>query len=103
MVITRRSRPAALASAAAVGVLGLIVAWRQRRERFFPDAAWPSNFEDLHRAGLFVVVLLLAGTLFDGDDLDDLDDGDDLDDLEREGPDGPDDQDRAIDTSEPAR
>jgi hypothetical protein len=68
MVLTRRTRPAALAAAVATGVLGVTVAWRQRHERYFPDASWPGHFEDLHRAGLFVVVLLLAGTLFDRDD-----------------------------------
>ncbi len=67
MVLTRRTRPAALAAAVAAGALGLLVAWRQRRERFFPDASWPGNFDDLHRAGVFVVVLLLAGTLFEHD------------------------------------
>ncbi len=65
IVLTRRTRPAASAASVAMGVLGVTIAWRQRRERFFPDAAWPGHFEDLHRAGLFVVVLLLVGTLFD--------------------------------------
>ncbi len=67
-VVLRWRRPAALAAAGAVlsGILGLVVAWRVHEHRWFPDAGWPSHVEDLHRAGLFVVVLLLAGCL--GDD-----------------------------------
>ena len=58
-----RSRAAAAAAAVLVGALGLVVAWREYRERFFIDAGWPANFADLHRLGLFVVVLLVAGTV----------------------------------------
>ena len=64
LLLMRRSRPAALAAAVLTGSLGLVVAWRQRSERFFPDAGWPAHFADLHHAGLFVVALLLAGTWF---------------------------------------
>lgn len=61
--LVRRPRLLALAAVAAAGMLQLIVAVRQYRLRFAPDAAWPGRFEDLHGAGLFVVVLLLAGSL----------------------------------------
>lgn len=87
MVLTRRSRPAALAAAVTTGVLGLMVTWRQYDRHFFADAGWTSHFEDLHRAGLFVVVLLLAGTLSDRGDRGESDVG----------------QPSAADTSDPAR
>ncbi|MEZ5252176.1 MAG: hypothetical protein R2713_24090 [Ilumatobacteraceae bacterium] len=63
VVVMRRSRLLALAGAAGVALLGALVAWREYDQRFVLDASWPGHFEDLHRAGLFVVVLVLAGTL----------------------------------------
>lgn len=96
VVATRRTRPAAAAAAVTVGVIGLLVAWRQYRERFFPDASWPGHFDDLHRAGLFVVVLLLAGTLVDRSRVS-VDDQPDEDEHVR------DDQDTAAAITEPAR
>jgi arabinofuranan 3-O-arabinosyltransferase len=108
IVATRRSSSAALAASVTVGVLGLMVAWRQYRERFFPDAAWPGRFDDLHRPGVFVVVLLLAGTWIDrtaatrprdADGPDDRTGVDALDDVDGSGPD----QDTAAVTTDPAR
>jgi hypothetical protein len=34
---------------------------RELENRYFLNAGWTFNFEDLHRPGMFVVVLLLAG------------------------------------------
>ncbi|CAB4570182.1 MAG: DUF3367 domain-containing protein [Actinobacteria bacterium] len=108
IVATRRSSSAALAASVTVGVLGLMVAWRQYRERFLPDAAWPGRFDDLHRPGVFVVVLLLAGTWIDrtaatrprdADGPDDRTGVDALDDVDGSGPD----QDTAAVTTDPAR
>ena len=50
---------------ALAGVLGVWVAWRQYSFRYPPDAAWTAHFEDLHAAGLFVVVLLFVGCALD--------------------------------------
>ena len=63
VVVTRRPRLAAWAAAALAAALGAAVLLEQRRHRYFPDAAWPGNFEQFHQAGLFVVVLLFAATL----------------------------------------
>lgn len=60
IVITRRPTIAGLGAVALVGALGLVVLLRQLRSRFYASAAWPSHFEDLHHAGLLVVVLLAA-------------------------------------------
>jgi arabinofuranan 3-O-arabinosyltransferase len=67
VVVTRRPRLAAWASAALAACLGAAVLLLQRRHRYFPDAAWPGHFEHLHHAGLFVVVLLGAACV--GSDL----------------------------------
>jgi arabinofuranan 3-O-arabinosyltransferase len=63
LVLLRRPRTASVAAAVLTAVLGAVVAWRQLADRHLPDAAWPGWFEDLHRAGMFVVALLLAGSL----------------------------------------
>jgi len=65
VVLRRRPADLLLASVAAASYLGFVVAWRVHQFRFFADARWPGFFEDLHQAGVFVVVLLLAGALFD--------------------------------------
>ena len=67
IIVLRRARPAAMAAAALTAALGALVAWRQLADRHLPDAAWPGWNDDLHHAGMFVVALLLAGTL-DGDE-----------------------------------
>ncbi len=63
VLVVRRPRLLVLGAVAAAGVLGLIMARRQYHARFFADAAWPVRFDDLHAAGLFVVVLVVAGSL----------------------------------------
>ena len=66
VVVGRRvPRLLALSAVAVAGALGLLVASRQWRERYMPNAAWPGFFEDLHLVGVFVVVLLAAGCLHD--------------------------------------
>ena len=60
IVLTRRPVIAGLAAVVLAGALGAFVLQRQLRFRFFASAAWPSNFEILHQAGLLVVVLLAA-------------------------------------------
>ncbi len=60
VVVTRRTRLLGVAAAALAGALGLVVLWRETVHRYFVNAGWTSHFEDLHRYGLLVVVLLLA-------------------------------------------
>lgn len=64
VVLTRRPRIAVLGSAMLFAVLAAIAVRRQLDLRFLADAAWPSRFEDLHRPGLVVVALLVAGCLW---------------------------------------
>jgi arabinofuranan 3-O-arabinosyltransferase len=58
-------RPGLLVVSAAAGaaLIGLLVIARQYRFRYLPDAAWPGHFEDVHRVGLFIVVLVVVGAL----------------------------------------
>jgi hypothetical protein len=60
VVVTRRPLLGALTAAALAALLGIIVWYRNRTERFFVNAGWPGHFADLHRWGLLVVVLLLV-------------------------------------------
>lgn len=60
VVATRRPLLGALAAATVAAVVGLIVWWRNRSEQPFVNAGWPGVFEDLHRWGLLVVVLLIV-------------------------------------------
>ena len=62
MVVTALGRPRLLAGAALALWIGCgaIVLWRVVRYRPFPDAGWPSTFEDLHRPGMLVIALLVA-------------------------------------------
>jgi arabinofuranan 3-O-arabinosyltransferase len=65
MVVLRR--PVVAGAAALVlmaGLAGLIVR-RQLRYRLVANPSWPAAFDDLHRLGLLVVVLLLACTVAD--------------------------------------
>lgn len=63
VLVTRRPLAGALAAAALAALLGMIVWWRNRREQFFVNAGWPGEFEDLHRWGLLVIVLLLVSVV----------------------------------------
>jgi arabinofuranan 3-O-arabinosyltransferase len=64
LLLVRRPRLLVLAAGVGAALLGVIMARRQWALRFFADAAWPVRFDDLHAAGLFVVVLVVAGSLF---------------------------------------
>ena len=57
----RRGRPHSLLI---VGLAALIIR-RQLRYHLVANPSWPAAFDDLHRLGLLVVVLLLASTLVD--------------------------------------
>ncbi|MBI5089545.1 MAG: DUF3367 domain-containing protein [Actinobacteria bacterium] len=63
VLVVRRPRLLVLASATVAGGLGLLMARRQHAYRYPADAGWPVRFDDFHHAGLFVVVLLVAGSL----------------------------------------
>ena len=61
VVAFRRPRLAAVAACLLFTGLVAVAVRRQRSLRFPADAAWPSRFDDLHRPGMVVVALLLAG------------------------------------------
>ena len=63
VLITRRPVLGALAAAVLAAGLGLIIWYRQRVDLYFVNAGWPGHFEDLHRWGLLVVVLLLTSVI----------------------------------------
>jgi hypothetical protein len=63
VLITRRPRIAAAAAAVLFALLAAMAVRRQLGLRFMADAAWPGRFEHLHRPGMLVVALLLAGAL----------------------------------------
>lgn len=61
VLAVRRVRLAAIAGVGLSMWLGADIVRRQLEHRYLADAAWPTRFDDLHRAGMAVVVLLLAG------------------------------------------
>ena len=63
VLLTRRPRVAGWLAAVLAAGLGVTVLYRQRANRWMPEAAWLSHFEDLHRLGMAVVVLLLVACL----------------------------------------
>jgi arabinofuranan 3-O-arabinosyltransferase len=63
VVLLRRPVVLGVGSAALAAVLGAIVVRRVLEHRYFLNAGWTSYFEDLHRPGMFVVVLLLAACI----------------------------------------
>jgi hypothetical protein len=48
-----------------IGSLAALILRRQIRYRLEANPSWPAAFDDLHRFGLLVVVLLLAATIVD--------------------------------------
>ena len=62
-LVLRRTGWLVWAGAVLAAGIGATVAHREITHRYFVDATWPGRFEDLHRAGMFVVVLVLAGAL----------------------------------------
>ncbi len=65
VAVSRRPLLTALGATGMAGVLGMIVLRRETVSRFFVNAGWPGHFEDLHRYGLLVVVLLFASVVAD--------------------------------------
>jgi hypothetical protein len=65
IVAWRRPLVAGVASLALIGSLAALILRRQIRYRLVANPSWPAAFDDLHRFGLLVVVLLLAATIVD--------------------------------------
>ena len=65
IVLIRRPIVAATASLVLMSGLAALIVRRQLRYRLVANPSWPAAFDDLHRLGLLVVVLLLASTLVD--------------------------------------
>ncbi len=65
IVVLRRPQVAGVAALALVSALGALILRRQIRYRLVANPSWPAAFDDLHRLGLLVVVLLLAATIVD--------------------------------------
>mgnify|MGYP003336149229 FL=1 len=68
VLVSRRPRSAGAAGTILSMALAAQIVHRQIQHRWLADAAWPIRFDDLHRAGIVVVVLLLVGALFDRSD-----------------------------------
>jgi hypothetical protein len=65
VVVLRRPAVAGGAALALTLALAVLIVRRQLRYRLVANPSWPAAFDDLHRAGLLVVVLLLASTISD--------------------------------------
>ncbi len=65
IVVLERPQVAGVASIALVSGVGALIIRRQLRYRLVANPSWPAAFDDLHRLGLFVVVLLLVATILD--------------------------------------
>ena len=65
IVVIRRPVIAGAASLVLMSGLAALIVRRQLRYRLVANPSWPAAFDDLHRLGLLVVVLLLASTLVD--------------------------------------
>ncbi|MEY2581775.1 MAG: arabinofuranan 3-O-arabinosyltransferase, partial [Ilumatobacteraceae bacterium] len=65
MIVVRRPAVAGVTALALTLALAALIIRRQLRYRLIANPSWPAAFDDLHRAGLLVVVLLLASTICD--------------------------------------
>jgi hypothetical protein len=65
IIVFRRPAVAGAAALALTLALGALIVRRQLRYRLVANPSCPAAFDDLHRAGLLVVVLLLVSTIFD--------------------------------------
>ncbi len=65
MVLVRRPMVAGAAAVVLMSALAGLIVRRQLRYRLVANPSWPAAFDDLHRLGLLVVVLLLASTIAD--------------------------------------
>ena len=61
--ILRRPRVTGYAAVAIGAYIGLVMIRRVTSLHPFANAGWPGEFEDLHRLGMSVIVLLVAGTI----------------------------------------
>ena len=60
VVVTRRPRLAGVATVLGVGGIAAYIVYRQHANRFAAGGGWPSFFEHTHKAGLFLIFLLLV-------------------------------------------
>jgi hypothetical protein len=65
VVLLRRPLVAGVGAVAVVAAIGALTVRREVLYRYPANPDWPGQFADLHRLGLFVVVLLLAGAIVD--------------------------------------
>ncbi len=65
IVVLRRPVVAGVVSLLLVSALAALIVRRQLRYHLIANPSWPAAFDDLHRFGLLVVVLLLAATIVD--------------------------------------
>ncbi|HAP74737.1 MAG TPA: hypothetical protein DCR14_01480 [Acidimicrobiaceae bacterium] len=65
VAVTRRPRLAGAVAWLGMGLIAALIVVHQRLERYPADAAWPSRWDNLHRPGLLVVVLLLVSCIGD--------------------------------------
>ena len=61
--VIRRPRLLGSASVAIVAVMAAVMVRRVTSLHPFANAGWPAEFEDLHRPGLAVIVLLFASAI----------------------------------------
>ena len=59
-LVLRRPRLLAAAAAGIAVYIGVVIVHRVTSWHPFANAGWPAEFEDLHRLGMSIVVLLLA-------------------------------------------
>ncbi|MCU1387215.1 MAG: hypothetical protein JWL72_553, partial [Ilumatobacteraceae bacterium] len=64
--VIRRPRLLGYASVAIVAVMAAVMVRRVTSEHPFANAGWPGYFEDLHRPGMAVIVLLFASAIATG-------------------------------------
>ncbi len=65
VIAVRRPALAGIGSLLLISVLAALIIRRQLRYHLVANPSWPAAFDDLHRFGLLVVVLLLASTIVD--------------------------------------
>ncbi len=65
IVAVRRTMLAGIAALLLMSALAALIIRRQLRYHLVANPSWPAAFDDLHRFGLLVVVLLLASTIVD--------------------------------------
>jgi hypothetical protein len=65
VVVLRRPRVAGAAALVLTAGLAVLILRRQIRYRLVANPSWPAAFDDLHRLGLLVVVLLVVSTFAD--------------------------------------